>query len=295
MAEIFPEDPKLARFASRYSVDGFDPTAIRPIISPTTQLRPKGIMQSIEPSMPMNDSPRPNYIQQDPSPRPNYLQPANTNSPKRPLPLDDFDSDLTRPRKLARGESPLKGAAGRRLNQQKALNQGPGVHANAPPFVVPRDITILLSIIPRAESYHADTFSPTKLLHKLQTVNIPASTDIASIKRIDALRQAKQIPQQHQSYAPPPPQQQQQNHGEWGAPNGGTWSPSVPPPGYGGYPAPGNEWHGQQPQQPPQGYPQAYPPQGYGAPPPQQQTPYLQPASQYYEGYAPPGGYNYGR
>ena len=268
MAEIFPEDPRLARFASRYSVDSFDPTAIRPIISPATQLRPKGVMQSIEPSMPVNESPRPNYLQPI----------GSTNSPKRPLPLDDFDSDLNRPRKLARGESPLKGAAGRRLNQQKALNQGAGagVHASAPPFVVPRDITILLSIIPRAESYHAEPFSPSKLLHKLLTVNVPASTDIASIKRIDALRQAKQIPQQqvHQAYG---------NGGEWGTNgNGNTWSPAQPPASFGAYQ--GQEWQGQQQQSQPQGYP----PQAYRPPPGQDQAPYLQPASQYYP---PPGGY----
>jgi len=34
MAELFPEDPKLSQFALRYSGEGFNSTAIRPIISP---------------------------------------------------------------------------------------------------------------------------------------------------------------------------------------------------------------------------------------------------------------------
>lgn len=111
MAELFPEDPKLDRFASRYASEAFDPTATRPIVSPGAQMKPKNIMQSIEmPSIPQ-DSPRPHYAQQEPSPRPqpSFLQ--STNSPKRPFPTDDYESDLNRPRKLARGESPLKGGS----------------------------------------------------------------------------------------------------------------------------------------------------------------------------------------
>jgi cleavage stimulation factor subunit 3 len=117
MAELFPEDPKLSQFASRFSSDGFDPTTIRPTISPAFQRRPKStVMQSIEqPSV--QDSPRPLY---DISPRPPFVQ--MTNSPKRPFP-EDFEAD--RPRKLQRGESPLKGAAGRRLNEQKNARATP--------------------------------------------------------------------------------------------------------------------------------------------------------------------------
>lgn len=137
MAELFPEDPKLSQFASRYSEEGFDPTAIRPIISPAFQRRPKvSIMQSIESVPSISGSPRPAF---NVSPRPQYIQ--TTNSPKRPFP-DDFENELNPPRKLARGESPLKGAAGRRLNEQKQARGTPQWLPNAPaPFAVPRDIT----------------------------------------------------------------------------------------------------------------------------------------------------------
>jgi cleavage stimulation factor subunit 3 len=191
MAELFPEDPKLLRFASRYSGDGFDPTAVRPIVSPTTQMRPKNIVQSIEKTASVPDSPRPQYIQEN-SPRPQYIQ--QTNSPKRPFPAEDFESDLNRPRKLARGESPLKGAAGRRLDQQKRMQQAQGTpqwQANAPPFVVPRDITFLLSIIPRADLYTATKFSPESMVRLLSQTNIPdymtwkASRDQPQLPRYD--------------------------------------------------------------------------------------------------------------
>jgi cleavage stimulation factor subunit 3 len=174
MAELFPEDPKLLRFASRYSGDNFDPTAVRPIVSPATQMRPKSnVLQSIEKAASITDSPRPQYAQEN-SPRPQYIQ--QTNSPKRPFPTEDFDNDLNRPRKLARGESPLKGAAGRRLDQQKRLQQAQGTtqwQANAAPFVVPRDITFLLSIIPRADLYTSTKFNPEAMVRLLSQTTIP--------------------------------------------------------------------------------------------------------------------------
>ncbi|KAG4436132.1 hypothetical protein IFR05_008375 [Cadophora sp. M221] len=172
MAEIFPEDPKLSQFAARYSGEGFEPTGTRLIVSPATQTRPKGVMQSIEqPQAVMPVSPRPQYVQEaSRSPRPQYLQ--TTNSPKRPFPVEDTENELNRPRKLARGESPLKGAAGRRLDQQKRLQQG-APSWNAPPFVVPRDITFLLSIIPRADLYSATKFKPEALVRLLQDAIVP--------------------------------------------------------------------------------------------------------------------------
>lgn len=181
MSDLFPEDPKLARFAARYSADGFDPTAVRPIISPATQMRPKAIMQSIEQPQSVENSPRPQLRQensprpvyrQEASPRPNYLQ---NNSPKRPF-GEDSDAESNRPRKLARGESPLKGAAGRRLDQQRKLqnNQGtPTWQTQAVPFVIPRDITFLLSIIPRPELYNAKRFIPEAMVNLMSKTPIP--------------------------------------------------------------------------------------------------------------------------
>lgn len=174
MSELFPEDPKLLRFSSRYSNDTFDPTAVRPIVSPATQMRPKSsVLPSIENAASVTDSPRPQYIQEN-SPRPHYTQ--QTNSPKRPFPTDDFDTDLNRPRKLARGESPLKGAAGRRLDQQKRMQQAQGApqwQTNVAPFVVPRDITFLLSIIPRADLYTSTKFNAEAMVRLLSQTNIP--------------------------------------------------------------------------------------------------------------------------
>jgi len=172
MAEVYPEDPRLSTFAARYSAEGFDPTAVRLIISPSRQMRPKtvSIMQSIEQPASIQDSPRPQYVQEA-SPRLQYLQ--ATNSPKRPFPVEDVE-DFNRPRKLARGESPLKGAAGRRLDQQKRLQQGtPTWQSSAPPFVVPRDITFLLSIIPRADLYTSTKFSPEALVRLLRETIVP--------------------------------------------------------------------------------------------------------------------------
>jgi cleavage stimulation factor subunit 3 len=174
MAELFPEDPKLLRFAARYSGDGFDPMAVRPIVSPATQMRPKAIIQSIEQPASIQNSPRPQY-RQEVSPRPQYLQ--TTNSPKRPFVGDDSEKDLNRPRKLARGESPLKGAAGRRLDQQKRLQQTQGTptwQSNGPaPFVIPRDITFLLSIIPRADLYTATKFNAEAMVRLLSQTPVP--------------------------------------------------------------------------------------------------------------------------
>jgi cleavage stimulation factor subunit 3 len=174
MAELFPEDPKLLRFASRYSSDNFDPTAVRPIVSPASQMRPKSsVLQSIENPASVTDSPRPQYVQEN-SPRPQYIQ--QTNSPKRPFPTEDFENELNRPRKLARGESPLKGAAGRRLDQQKRMQQAQGVpqwQSNAAPVVIPRDITFLLSIIPRADLYTSTKFNAESMVRLLSQTNIP--------------------------------------------------------------------------------------------------------------------------
>jgi cleavage stimulation factor subunit 3 len=181
MADLFPDDPKLLRFGSRYTQDNFDPTTIRPIISPATQMRPKAIMQSIEQPLSIQNSPRPQYRQEN-SPRPQYRQEASprptylhaNNSPKRPL-AEESGNESDRPRKLARGESPLKGAAGRRLDQQKRMQQTQGtpVWQSSAPSTIPRDVTVLLSIIPGAETYTATRFNPEAMVRLLAQTPIP--------------------------------------------------------------------------------------------------------------------------
>ncbi|KAI9822453.1 MAG: Cleavage stimulation factor subunit 3 [Pycnora praestabilis] len=170
MSDLFPEDPQLLHFARRYTTQGFDPTAIRPIISPATQARPKSLMPSIETAQPLPDTPPKRFVQ-------------TNNSPKRPLPGDESENDTTRPRKLARGESPLKGAAGRRLDQQKRQRQRndfPDILAQrstpgAPPPLLPREVLFLLSIIPKAETYEATRFKPEEMVRLLREINLPTS------------------------------------------------------------------------------------------------------------------------
>ena len=167
MSDLFPEDPSLALFSRRFAQQGFDPTQIRPIISPATQTKPKSV-----PSIKAEAEGVPDSPQQ----RINEI----INSPKRPLPTDD-DDDSPRPRKVARPESPLKGAAGRRLDQQKRNRQPEMPQFNQPvsypppPPPLPRDVMFLLSIIPKADTYHATKFSAEQLVKLLRETNIPTS------------------------------------------------------------------------------------------------------------------------
>ncbi|KAI5237675.1 Suf-domain-containing protein [Aureobasidium subglaciale] len=144
MADLFPEDPSLVRFGHRFRIPTFDPCTVRTIISPNAQTRPKGTESAIL-STEIEPVPNPAVL----SAAAGYVQ-----SPKRPL--DNADSDAEQPaRKLARGESPLKGAAGRRQQQrQRAEGYGSQVVA-PPPKPLPRDITLLLSMIPNASTYPA--------------------------------------------------------------------------------------------------------------------------------------------
>jgi len=177
MNDLFPEDPQLSLFSQRYSLPGFDPTAIRPIISPSTQARPKA-PQSSEKLLPTQESTPPFQ-----------LQPASiTYSPKRPLEESDSES-IPPPRKIARGDSPLKGAAGRRLDAQKRTHQlmhevnhsssqsmsyqiSTPIPVPPPQPTLPREIMFLLGIIPRAGSYNATIF------HAERMVNLLRNTDL---------------------------------------------------------------------------------------------------------------------
>jgi cleavage stimulation factor subunit 3 len=174
MREAFPSDPKLSSFSQRYVTekDNFDPTAVRPLISPKTQARPKTVGPSIkEPSPPQNSPPPANMAQL-------------TNSPKRPFPQDDFEDMLNPPRKMARGESPLAGAAGRRLDnirrsrQPQDSAQPTGQSGHAPPPALPiRDILFLLSILPPASSWPPEMMQlpPELVIKLLSETNLPSS------------------------------------------------------------------------------------------------------------------------
>ncbi|POS84922.1 hypothetical protein EPUL_003511, partial [Erysiphe pulchra] len=221
IAELFPDDPKLSRFASRFSGENFDPTAVRLIVSPATQMKPKALIQSIEHPNLARESSVPQY-NPEASPRSHYVQ--TTNSPKRPFPLEDFESDLNRPRKLARGESPLKGAAGRRLDQQRRLQQNQGAPAwqsNSAASIVPRDVNILLSLIPRAEYYTSTKFNPSAMVRLLRETIVP-DYNTWKTAREESLPPTQRFLGNRPTHTPMPPNQPPR-------PNGYTSYPSPIP------------------------------------------------------------------
>ena len=289
MAELFPEDPKLAHFNARYSTDKFDPIAARIIVSPTTQLRPKLLMPSIEQATSLQNSPRPPPFATRASPAPPQFLPA-TNSPKRPFPADDFDeAGNNPPRKIQRndfgefqrGASPLKGAAGRRLDQQRRMQAGQGGAASytAAPAPIARDITFLLGQIPRADLYDFHRFNPLKITNLLRDTHVP---EYSVWKNSGAARQG------------PPPSSSDYSYGGGGG--GGGYSRDSPAPGTGvgrplspypsdrgplppapyrqtpiGRPGSAGGGGGGYEPPPPVGYPGAPPPplpHGFGIPPP---------------------------
>jgi cleavage stimulation factor subunit 3 len=227
MREAFPEDPRLSAFSQRYVTDHFDPAAVRPIISPMTQARPKlPPMPSIEqqherpksltPVPPPAAIPAP-VLMEAPPPVPQplavptppvvYAAPV-INSPKRPFPVDDFNPEP--PRKLARGESPLAGAAGRRLNQAKqsrgfdgAHSATPGAAYMPPPPPIPRDVLFLLSIIPPAHTYNRNMeIDPRAVLRVMNDIQLPPSASMLPPRPPTAMQQM----QPAQVYQMPPGQ-----------------------------------------------------------------------------------------
>lgn len=165
MRELYPEDPSLEQFSHRYATPNFDPTTVRPILSPS-QTRPKVLHHAVAPETRISPAP---------------YQDTSLNSPKRAYPTDDFDYDSDRPRKFARAESPLKGIQARRPDQQKRVTQLNGQITSSykpqgSPAPLPRDVVHLLSIIPPASSYNIARLLPEKMVELLRNVDIPAST-----------------------------------------------------------------------------------------------------------------------
>lgn len=181
MADLFPDDPSLSlyrTFESRFVTTSFNPMTARPIVSPKTQARPKALL----PILPTVETASRASVER--SPRIGGL--AFKNSPKRAL-EHSFESELERPRKLARGESPLPGpaplagAAGRRLAASKhaATPSGsnmyglPGSYGGLPqPKPLPRDVNVLLSILPGADKYNSVfRFDPAKMVELLRNID----------------------------------------------------------------------------------------------------------------------------
>lgn len=158
MIELFPEDPKLRIFVSRYSSDQFDPISKPLIISKAVQMRPRLAIPKIE-QQPVSAQNSPQPVRQEQSPRPQYVR--ATASPKRPFGADD--EELNPPKRVARGISPLKGAAGRRLDQQRR-NQASALH---------RDITFLLGILPASSTYDAQRLNASGMANLLRDTQLP--------------------------------------------------------------------------------------------------------------------------
>ncbi|KAL4918544.1 hypothetical protein BDW62DRAFT_181073 [Aspergillus aurantiobrunneus] len=166
MRELFPNDPTLDQFAHRFSTPAFDPTTFRPIISPS-QTRPKTAYPGTQ------------IASRHGTPTSRLQEPSVTNSPKRTL--EDFDDDISRPRKFVRGESPLKTTQRRQLDQQKRTQSilqvpsGSQYRSQGSPAPLPRDIVYLLSVIPAASTYNAGRFSAEKMIDLIRQLDMPAS------------------------------------------------------------------------------------------------------------------------
>lgn len=207
MRELFPEDPQLKLFASRYSDSDVDPAAMRPVISPTTQMRPKLILPPV-----VQEQHHSTSIQNSPHQSLASLAgtvPLATLSPKRPL--DDSDTESTYHRnKIPRAESPLKGAAGRRLAANRSqlrqelqpngsINGTPQPqHLSLPnmqgPPPLPPEVYRLLSMIPRAESYNATRFDPQRMADLLRSIDLSRAQ---LVRRDPAHMPIPQLPNQY--------------------------------------------------------------------------------------------------
>lgn len=132
--------------------------------------------------------------------------PVVTHSPKRPL--EDGD-DNAQPRKLARGESPLKGAAGRRLDAARrnmAASGSTPVGLPQGPAPLPREINFLLGIIPPAHTYHETRFKPEGMVNLLRNINLA-------------------VPPQRWGTNPVTAQQLQSIQEKYGNPGAQNWAP----------------------------------------------------------------------
>ena len=206
MADLYPDDALgLRQFSQRYSARSFDPTSVRLVISPSQIRSQSQAYGSIETEQVFHHD----------SPIPKVTDTGATNSPKRPFLGDDYDDG--QPRKYARGESPLKGAAGRRMNQQQHQQQRSiGANGNfqptplshvqmAPPPPLPGQLAVLLSIIPKASTYEFRRFDSTKMSDMMRNVQLPNPA---------AVRPGPPPAQQGQawgSYQPQPQQHPQQS------------------------------------------------------------------------------------
>ncbi|KAK5173126.1 mRNA 3'-end-processing protein rna14 [Saxophila tyrrhenica] len=209
MGEMFADEPEVARFGDRYALPSFDAMAAQLVISPT-QIQPKPTTQ--QPFGGQGQGFVPSIEHQAGSPASNIRLGPNgpyVASPKRPL--EDSDSEAPA-RKFQRGESPLKGAAGRRL-QNHSISSLPGSSGGAGgggggdrgfvtknyvppssgpgaagagagigglggmgpqhPAPLPYEIHQLLSVLPHARTYQSTVFDAGKIVELLRGLPLP--------------------------------------------------------------------------------------------------------------------------
>lgn len=173
MAELYPDEPEVARFTQRFELPNLDASRTILALSPT-QMQPK--MAIIEPTLASVQaasgfpaglvSPLPGQMLL--GPHGPYIA-----SPKRPL--DDADDDSPAAKYL-RGESPLKGAAGRRIaTASGAATVAAGniaLRNVSQTQSLPNAILQLLAVLPSADSYKATRFVPEKMVELMKHVDL---------------------------------------------------------------------------------------------------------------------------
>lgn len=191
MGEMYPDEPELTRFSHRFEMPSFDALKAQIVISPT-QTRPR-------PAVPYPVQPPPagavaaamdgGEIRL--GPHGPYVA-----SPKRPL--DDSETDTPSRKFMRGGDSPIKGAAGKRIatggglgamsatvpttNNNISTSSGgggggfavknyvPGASsAAAPPMpLLPDQIMSLLGRLPAANTYQVQRFDPGRMVQFLR-------------------------------------------------------------------------------------------------------------------------------
>ena len=220
MSEVFSGEPVIQHFANRYNGPFFDPTTVIPIISTTQILAKTFLHQSIETQQ---------QVQAANSPITRLIDSINTNSPKRPFAGDDLDDG---PRKMARAESPLKGAAGRKLNQQQQQRHSNGLSISSTqplitqPPPLPHQITQLLSILPKASMYMDARFEASKMVDLIRDIRLPPSVPLPTPQHPPPTHAPQGWPQQFQA---PQPQSMM-------PPGNYMAGPGIPPQQYGSAP-----------------------------------------------------------
>jgi cleavage stimulation factor subunit 3 len=221
MKELFPHEPEIERFSNRFIQATFDPMGEQIVLSPT-QARPKTTFLGRAHQVPNMEPPVDSRLQLGPNGP--YL--ASTASPKRPL--EDADEAETPTRKFQRAESPLKGLAGRRVQQPSGnppmppqpgttttstggtlttiTGSGAGgggfmiknyVPANAPaavsqgPKPLAADIERLLAVLPNARTYDSAYFLPERMVDLLRRIDFDATGVRARVLQAGMSVQAK--------------------------------------------------------------------------------------------------------